>query len=367
MLDNMGLRLVAMFTIVILISSTGCVQEAAKLNFDFAPTNPTTYDEIQFVAIYPNAKNLISAWLWDFGDGNTSTEQNPKHQYSKDGNYTVVLKAWKTDGSVETISKKIRISTSPNNPPETPKLAFNSGVKRRTYLFYLFKINSTDPEGDKISYYVDWGDGNHTGWTSHLFKSGENAGFDHSWTQPGNYTVRAKAKDAKGAESNWSQPVHIQIESKKEAPDFTIETIDGNNFTLSDYRGKIVILDFSSVSCVFCKSQLNEFKNISDKYGEDVIIMSIFVQSFDPYADTVENVTKIKEEIDADWLFALDTSKTKVTEKFIETKLDMQPSPFFYISLPKLFIIDKEGLISFSNGGFVEAEKITSELDKLLT
>ena len=367
MLDNMGLRLVAMFTIVILISSTGCVQEAAKLNFDFAPTNPTTYDEIQFVAIYPNAKNLISAWLWDFGDGNTSTEQNPKHQYSKDGNYTVVLKAWKTDGSVETISKKIRISTSPNNPPETPKLAFNIGVKRRTYLFYLFKINSTDPEGDKISYYIDWGDGNHTGWTSHLFKSGENAGFDHSWTQPGNYTVRAKAKDAKGAESNWSQPVYIEIESKKEAPDFTIETIDGNNFTLSDYRGKIVILDFSSVSCVFCKSQLNELKNISDKYGEDVIIVPIFVQSFDPYADTIENVTKIKEEIGADWLFALDTSKTKVTEKFIETKLDMQPSPFFYISLPKLFIIDKEGLISFSNGGFVEAEKITSELDKLLT
>ena len=91
---------------------------------------PTTYDEIQFIAIYPNAKNLISAWLWDFGDGNTSIEQNPKHQYNKDGNYTIILKAWKTDGSVETISKKkIRISASLNNPPETPKLVFNIGVK----------------------------------------------------------------------------------------------------------------------------------------------------------------------------------------------------------------------------------------------
>ena len=367
-LDNMGLRLVAMFTIVILISSAGCIQEAAKLNFDFAPTNPTTYDEIQFIAIYPNAKNLISAWLWDFGDGNTSTEQNPKHQYSKDGNYTVVLKAWKTDGSVETISKKIRISTSPNNPPETPKLAFNIGVKRRTYLFYLFKINSTDPEGDKISYYIDWGDGNHTGWTPHLFKSGENAGFDHSWTQSGNYTIRAKARDAKGAESNWSSPVYIEVKPKKEAPDFTIQTIDNKSFTLSEYKGKIVIIDFSAIGCAFCESQIEELKNISLAYGNDtVVIISIFVVSYKPSAQTVENVTKIKEEIGADWLFALDTSKTKVTEKFMETKLDTQPSPFFYISLPKLFIIDKEGLISFSNGGFVEAEKITSELDKLLT
>ncbi|HEX08298.1 MAG TPA: PKD domain-containing protein [Thermoplasmatales archaeon] len=356
--------LVTMLFISIFISLSGCLQQTAKLNFDFAPTNPTTYDEIQFIAIYPNAKNLISAWLWDFGDGNTSTEQNPKHQYSKDGNYTVTLKAWKNDGSVEIISKKIIISTSPNNTPETPRLAFNSGVDRRPNLFYLFKVNSTDPDGDKISYLIDWGDGNSTGWTPHLFESGENAGFDHSWAKPGNYTIKAKAKDARGAESNWSEPVHIEIKSKKEAPDFTIKTIDGNNFTLSDYRGKIVILDFSSVSCVFCKSQLYEFKNISNKYGGEVVVISIFVQSFDPHADTVENVTKIREEIDADWLFALDTSETNVTEKFMETKL--KTHEFFYIRLPKLFIINKEGFISFSSGGFIEEEKIAAELDKLI-
>jgi parallel beta-helix repeat protein len=33
----------------------------------------------------------VSAWLWDFGDGNTSTEQNPKHIYTTVGNYTVKL------------------------------------------------------------------------------------------------------------------------------------------------------------------------------------------------------------------------------------------------------------------------------------
>jgi len=365
MSNNMGLRIVAMFTIVILISLMGCIQEAAKLNFDFAPTNPTTYDKIQFIAIYPNAKNLISAWLWDFGDGNTSTEQNPKHQYSRDGNYTITLKVWKNDGSVETISKKITIHTSPNNPPETPKIAFNSNINRRPNLFYLFKINSTDPDGDKISYYIDWGDGTTTGWTTRLFDSGENVGFDHSWSESGNYTVKVKAKDNKGGESNWSQPVYIEIKSKKEAPDFTIETIDGTNFTLSNYKGKIVILDFSSVSCVFCKSQLYEFKNISNKYGKDLVIISIFVQAFDPLADTVENVTKTKEEIDANWLFALDTSKTNVAEKFMETRLNKQPD-FFYLSLPKLFIINKEGYISFVSGGFVEEEKIMAQLDRLI-
>ncbi|MCT8336681.1 PKD domain-containing protein [Methanoculleus sp. Afa-1] len=35
----------------------------------------------------------VTAWLWNFGDGNTSTEQNPVHTYASPGNYTVTLNA----------------------------------------------------------------------------------------------------------------------------------------------------------------------------------------------------------------------------------------------------------------------------------
>lgn len=35
--------------------------------------------------------NPVVGWLWDFGDGTTSTEQNPKHSYAEAGDYTVVL------------------------------------------------------------------------------------------------------------------------------------------------------------------------------------------------------------------------------------------------------------------------------------
>jgi PKD repeat protein len=33
----------------------------------------------------------INSWHWDFGDGETSSEQNPVHAYQKPGNYVVVL------------------------------------------------------------------------------------------------------------------------------------------------------------------------------------------------------------------------------------------------------------------------------------
>ena len=42
-------------------------------------------------------------WLWNFGDGNTSTDQNPTHEYEAAGKYTVVLRASNSFGSHEEI------------------------------------------------------------------------------------------------------------------------------------------------------------------------------------------------------------------------------------------------------------------------
>jgi len=39
-----------------------------------------------------------TSWLWDFGDGNTGTEQNPEHTYASAGTYTVVLTATNIHG-----------------------------------------------------------------------------------------------------------------------------------------------------------------------------------------------------------------------------------------------------------------------------
>lgn len=40
-----------------------------------------------------------TSWLWDFGDGETSTDQNPLHEYNDDGTFTVVLTATNAYGS----------------------------------------------------------------------------------------------------------------------------------------------------------------------------------------------------------------------------------------------------------------------------
>ncbi|WP_158447839.1 PKD domain-containing protein [Aquimarina longa] len=52
-----------------------------------------------FVIDFKNkSTNKINSYQWDFGDGNTSTEENPSHTYSKKGNYTVFLKTINDSG-----------------------------------------------------------------------------------------------------------------------------------------------------------------------------------------------------------------------------------------------------------------------------
>ena len=45
----------------------------------------------RMVAFTDESKGVITSWNWDFGDGKTSTEQNPIHIYSNPGQYIVIL------------------------------------------------------------------------------------------------------------------------------------------------------------------------------------------------------------------------------------------------------------------------------------
>jgi len=46
--------------------------------------------DVQFLNL---TRDNVTSWLWDFGDGTTSTEENPNHVYTKTGNYSVTLTA----------------------------------------------------------------------------------------------------------------------------------------------------------------------------------------------------------------------------------------------------------------------------------
>jgi len=86
-----------------------------------------------------------------------------------------------------------------NQPPEAPTITGKTNGKAGTE--YEYKFKATDPDGDNVKYYIDWGDGTEEWTTFHA--SGEEVTIGHTWTEQGTYTIRAKAKDVYGAESDW--------------------------------------------------------------------------------------------------------------------------------------------------------------------
>jgi len=71
------------------------------------------------VTFYDNSTSYdgIVAWEWDFGDGFTSNEQNPIHNYTQTGTFTVKLKVTETDGDISIVTKENYITVKEATPP----------------------------------------------------------------------------------------------------------------------------------------------------------------------------------------------------------------------------------------------------------
>jgi VCBS repeat-containing protein len=88
-----------------------------------------------------------------------------------------------------------------NHPPEKPIINGPQGGVVNNIYKYAFVTN--DHENDDLFYEILWGDGEYEQWKG-PYKSDQAVTFNHTWTSTGLYTISARAKDTKGAVSEWS-------------------------------------------------------------------------------------------------------------------------------------------------------------------
>jgi choloylglycine hydrolase len=99
-----------------------------------------------------------------------------------------------------------------NQPPAKPEppTGNESGVPDEDIEYRAKKTN--DPEGDKVSYLFNWGDGNESLW---YYKTMGAISSSYSWKDKGTYEIKVKARDIYGAESEWSDPLQVIIPKNK--------------------------------------------------------------------------------------------------------------------------------------------------------
>ena len=85
--------------------------------------------------------------------------------------------------------------------PTAPTI--NGPVSGKPRTEYDYEISSTDPDGDDLYYYVDWGDGMDTDWDG-PYSSGQEIILSHKWNSRGTYNIRVRAKDVNSLLSPWS-------------------------------------------------------------------------------------------------------------------------------------------------------------------
>lgn len=129
----------------------------------------------------------ITSWMWDFGDGNTSTIQNPIHTYSQPGKFTVTLLITNNKGETSSITKPEVVVVSLTAPVANFSVDRSSGYVPMTVNFTY--------EGKDL-YFVD----------SYLWTFGDGSTSTeqnptHIYTVSGIYTVQLEVTNSVGSDA----------------------------------------------------------------------------------------------------------------------------------------------------------------------
>ena len=135
------------------------------------------------------------------------------------------------------------------------------------------------------------------------------------------------------------------------APDFTLETLEGESITLSDLRGQVVLVNFWATWCPPCKAEMPAFQQAyADYTDEGFVILAVNATQ----QDTIEAITAFRANNGLQFPILLDNNGD--VNRAYQVR-----------SLPTSFFVDKEGVISeVVIGGPIAEALIRARIEELL-
>jgi len=124
------------------------------VSFTWLPVEPTVLADVEFNDTSVDLDGFVASWFWDFGDGGTSFQEDPSHQYDDKGNFTVTLVVTDDDGASGSVSLEVSLMNV------APSAGFTFDPDEGTVgVDVRFMDRSSDPEGKELEYLWVFGDG----------------------------------------------------------------------------------------------------------------------------------------------------------------------------------------------------------------
>lgn len=136
--------------------------------------------------------------------------------------------------------------------------------------------------------------------------------------------------------------------SRKSAPDFTLQNSSGTSLKLSSYRGRIVLLDFWATWCHGCKIEIPWYMEFQNKYkGRGLSVIGVSMDD-----DGWKSVTPFLKE-------------NKLNYPVVIGNQDLAKQ-YGVASMPVTLLIDRDGKIAESHSGMVDKDAFENDIRILL-
>lgn len=129
------------------------------------------------------------------------------------------------------------------------------------------------------------------------------------------------------------------------APDFTLEDMDGNMQSLSDYEGTFVVLNFFASWCPPCKEEAPELQAFEEQYGDKAKLLIL------SRGEPKVNVQEFIDEFTSTSTYLLDFN-------------DSMAKPYGVRGQPETFFIDEKGIIRYHHIGPMTTEFMVQTVNK---
>lgn len=161
---------------------------------------------VQFNSTSVANSGTLTEWFWDFGDGSTSTQENPQHTYTVAGSFTVSLKVKNSKGCFKQISNPNFINIASGVQANFAVIS-TSGCTLPVNIGF----NNTSSGTGTLTYEWDFGDGSTSTQTNPF----------HSYTNNGSYTVKLIVKNNNGCTDTIIKPSIVNVGSVNADFNFT--------------------------------------------------------------------------------------------------------------------------------------------------